>query len=101
MGLIGSLLIFALQIYVFIIILEVIINWLIIFDVINIRNDKAQNLLKLLKKATDPLYSRIRKFIPPVAGIDLTPLVVIFGIYILQRLIGHIFFGWGGGYYYF
>ena len=99
MGFIGSLLIFALQIYTFIIILEVIISWLIVFDVINVRNDKAQNLLKLLKKATDPVYSRIRKYVPPIAGIDLTPLIVLLGIYFLQMLIARIFYGFYGGYY--
>jgi YggT family protein len=98
MAFIGSMLIFALQIYSFIIILEVLINWLIVFEVINIRNDKAQNLLRVLKKLTDPLYSVIRKYIPPVAGIDLTPLVVLLGIHVLQRLIGHIFMGYGGWY---
>lgn len=97
MAFIGSLLVFALQIYSFIIILEVILSWLIVFDVINVRNDKAQNLIKLLKKCTDPVYSRIRKYVPPIAGMDLTPLIVLFGIYVLQMLIGHLFYGY---YYY-
>jgi YggT family protein len=99
MHFIGSILIFALQIYTFIIILEVLISWLIVFEVINVRNDKAQNLLKLLKKMTDPLYSRIRKFVPPIAGIDITPLIVLFGIWFLQMLIARIFYGFGGMYY--
>lgn len=93
MGLIASLLILALQIYSLIIILEVVISWLIIFEVINVRNDKAQNLIKLLKKATDPVYSRVRKFIKPIGGIDLTPLIVLVGIQVLQYLIVRIFAG--------
>ncbi len=92
MAFIGSLLIFALQIYSFIIILEVIIGWLIVFDVINVRNDKAQNLIKLLNKLTHPVYSRIRKYVPPIAGIDLAPLIVLFGIYVLQIMIRHLFY---------
>lgn len=88
---IGQLLIWALSIYSFIIILEVIINWLIIFDVINVKNDKAQNLIRLLSKTTDPVYSRLRKYVPPIGGIDITPIIVLFGIYLLQELIGRLF----------
>ena len=84
---IANILTWALTIYSWIIILEVVVNWLIIFNVINTSNPQAQNLLKLLKKATDPVYSRLRKYIPPIGGLDLTPLIVLFAIWILQHLI--------------
>ncbi|MCB9965455.1 MAG: YggT family protein [Rhodospirillales bacterium] len=95
MSFIGSLLIFLLQVYSFVIILQVLISWLIVFDVINVRNDKAQNLLRLLNRLTDPVYSRLSKFIPPIAGMDLTPMVVLFAIYFLQMLIGRMFIAYG------
>jgi YggT family protein len=94
---IGQLLIWALSIYSFIIILEVIINWLIIFDVINVKNDKAQNLMRLLSRMTDPVYSRLRKYVPPIGGIDITPIIVLFGIYLLQMLIAQLFYGFAYG----
>ena len=95
MSFIGSLLIFLLQVYSFVIILQVLISWLIVFDVINVRNDKAQNLLRLLNRLTDPVYSRLSKFIPPIAGMDLTPMVVLFAIYFLQMLIARMFIAYG------
>ncbi len=94
MHFIGSVLIMALQIYTFIIILEVLISWLIIFDVINIRNDKAKNLINLLKRCTNPVYSRIRQYVPPIGGIDITPLIVLFSIYFLQWMIAQLFYGY-------
>ena len=94
MALIGQLLILALTIYSWIIILEVIVDWLIIFNVINVNNDKAQNLLRLLKKATKPVYSKIRKYVPPIGGLDLCPLIILLGIWVLQSLIAKIMFSY-------
>lgn len=99
MAFIGSILIFCLQVYSFVIILQVLLSWLIVFEVINIRNDKAQNLVILLRRLTDPVYSRISKFIPPIAGIDLTPIIALFGIYLLEMLVGRIFWSYYGYYY--
>ena len=92
MTFIGELLILALTIFFWIIILQVVLSWLIAFEVINIRNEKAQNLITLLNKITDPIFKPLRKFIPSIAGIDITPIIVIFGISILQRAIASLFF---------
>jgi YggT family protein len=90
---IGSLLLLALQVYFWIIILSVILSWLIAFEVINVKNEKAQNLVRLLEKATDPVYRPLRKYIPSIGGIDITPIIVIFGIYLLQRAVYAVFMG--------
>lgn len=82
-----SLLSFAITIYIWIIIIQVLISWLIIFDVINVNNKQAQNLINLLKKATDPVFKPLRKYIPPIGGIDVTPIVVILGLTLLQRAL--------------
>lgn len=87
MNIIGQLLIFLLDVYFYIIIASVIISWLIAFEVLNIRNPQAQNLINLLNKATEPVYKPLRKFIPPIGGIDITPIIVIFAIFLLQNLI--------------
>lgn len=92
MSMIGNLLNLILTIYVWIIIAQVIISWLIAFEVINTRNPQARNLVNLLNRATDPVFKPLRKYIPPIGGIDLTPIVVIIGIYILQSIIFNIFY---------
>jgi YggT family protein len=91
MSFIGNILLFGLNIYFFIIIISVILSWLIAFEVINTRNEKARNLIGLLEKATEPVYRPLRKIIPVIGGIDLTPIVVIFGIFILQKLVIRLF----------
>ena len=91
MDIIGRLLHFALEIYFYIIIASVIISWLIAFDVLNVRNPQAQNLVNLLNKLTEPVYKPLRKYIPAIAGIDITPIVVIFGIFLLQELVIRVF----------
>lgn len=91
MGFIIGLLHFAVQIYLLIIVVQVALSWLIAFEVVNEKNDAAQNLTKLLKKATDPVYTPLRKYVPPIGGIDITPLVVIIGLQIVMGLLFAIF----------
>ena len=92
MDFIFQLLSLAVNIYVGIIILQVIVNWLIIFEVINVKNEQAQNLIGLLKKATDPVYKPIKKYIPPIGGIDVTPLIVILGLKLALGLLASLIF---------
>ena len=89
---IGKLLMLLLDIFFWIIIIQVVMSWLIAFDVINVRNAQAQNLLALIAKITDPVYKPLRKFIPAIAGIDITPIIIIFGISILKNIVAQIFF---------
>jgi len=87
MGAILSLFGLAITVYIWIILLQVLLSWLIVFDVINTGNAKAQNLVNMLKKATDPVFTPLRKFIPPIGGIDITPIVVILGLSLIQRAL--------------
>lgn len=85
------------QVYIFVIILQVALSWAIAFDLVNASNEAARNLTQLLHRLTDPVYKPIRKYVPPVGGIDLTPLIVIIGIQIIagllfKLLVGSFFF---------
>jgi YggT family protein len=77
----------ALDIYLWIVIASVMVSWLVAFDVINIRNQWARKFCDLLNRATEPVMSRLRKVIPPIGGMDLTPMVLMFGIYFLQSIL--------------
>ena len=92
MVIIGEILILLLNICFWIIIVQVVLSWLITFDVINIRNPKAANFVRLIDRITAPVFTPLRKIIPPIAGIDLTPIIVIFAIYLLKSLVASIFF---------
>jgi len=88
---IGEILLFAVEVYFWIIILSVVISWLIAFEVINTKNQQAVNLTKLLDRATEPVYKPIKKYVPPIGGIDITPIVVLFGLHILTIVITNLF----------
>ncbi len=74
------------HLYILVILVQVAMSWLIAFDLVNANNEAARNLMNLLRKLTDPVYKPIRKYVPPVGGIDLTPLIVIIGLQILAGL---------------
>ena len=80
------------NILVLIIVVQVALSWLVAFEIVNAKNEAAQNLTNLTKKVTDPIYTPLKKYIPPVGGIDITPLVVIFGLYLVQGLFFAIIF---------
>lgn len=90
--LIGKILLLLLDVVFWIIIIQVILSWLVAFDVVNVRNPQAANLVRLFERLTDPIYRPLRKFVPPIAGIDLTPIIVIIGIEILKYAVVAVFF---------
>lgn len=92
MLLIGKVLMLALEVYFWIIIVQVAISWLIAFGVINTSNPQAQNLLRLLDKTTDPVYKPLRKYVPSIGGIDISPIIVILAIAALQKAVMYLFY---------
>lgn len=87
MSIIGYLLSLAIQAYTMVIIVHVAVGWLIAFEIINARNPQAKNLIRLLNKLTDPVYAPLRKYIPPIGGIDVTPIIVIFGLSLIEKFV--------------
>ena len=59
-----------------IIVIQAIMSWLIIFNVINMQSDFVRALHHALARITEPLYRPIRRVLPDFGGIDFTPLVV-------------------------
>ncbi len=77
----------ALDIYFWIIIVWVVASWLIAFNVINPHNQFVRQVLHGLSRLVEPLLGRIRRFLPDLGGLDLSPMVALIGIIFLQRLI--------------
>ena len=70
-----------------IIIIQAVLSWLIAFNVINTQNDLVRNIWMTLDRMTEPLYRPIRRIMPDFGALDLTPMVVLILIVILQRVI--------------
>lgn len=76
-----------LNVAITIIIVQAIMSWLLAFNVINLQNDISRAIWTTLDALTAPIYKPIRKIMPDFGSIDLTPMVVIIGIIILQDAI--------------
>ncbi len=81
------LLIQLLDIYLWLIIASVIVSWLVVFGVLNTRNKIVARVCDVLNRLTSPGMDKLRRVLPPMGGIDLSPMVMIFGIYIAQSLL--------------
>ena len=75
-----------LQILVWVIIAQVIISWLVAFNVINTQSNFVRTVLDVLDRLTAPLYRPIRKILPDFGGIDFSPIILILAIQILRKL---------------
>ena len=73
-----------------VIFVQVVLSWLIVFNVINTHNDFVRNFLRALDYITEPLYRPIRKILPDFGGIDFSPLVVLIAIQALRILLGDL-----------
>jgi YggT family protein len=75
------------------IVVQAILSWLMAFNVINTRSDIVRNIWMTLEKLTEPLYRPIRRFMPDTGALDLTPMVVLIIIVILQQVLVPNLFG--------
>ena len=76
-----------LRVFGWIIIAQVIISWLVAFNVINTSSNFVRTVLDALDRLTAPLYRPIRRFLPDMGGIDFSPLVVLLLIMVVQKLL--------------
>ncbi len=83
----GLLVYQVLSIYSLIVIVAVVMSWLIQFNVINPRNEFVGMVIRALYSLTEPVFARIRQVMPDLGGLDLSPMVLILGIWFAQMLI--------------
>ena len=67
----------------------IIMSWLISFNVINTRNQFVAGLWRVVNSITEPILRPIRRVIPPVSGLDLSPIIVFVIIFFLQSFIAN------------
>ncbi len=80
---------FILNIVWWIFLIMVIMSWLISFNVINTRNQFVYTVWRVLNQITEPILNPIRRIVPNMGGLDLSPLIVFVLIFFLQNLIGY------------
>jgi YggT family protein len=70
-----------------IIIVQAVMSWLIAFNVINTQNDLVRSIWQALEQITAPVYRPIRRILPDFGALDLSPLVVLLVVHILQTVL--------------
>ena len=78
-----------------IVLAHVIMSWLINFNVLNLRQPLVYQLWNGLNRVLDPVYSRVRRFLPAMSGIDFAPLAVLLAILALEILITNNLYAFG------
>jgi YggT family protein len=76
-GFVYLILHYLIQALIWIIIANAIMSWLIAFDVINMRNATARQVVRFLDAVTRPILQPLRRIIPTLGGIDITPVILI------------------------
>ena len=76
--------------YVWVLIINAGISWLIAFNILNTQNRFVYSILEFTYKLTDPPLNYIRRFIPNLGSIDISPIVLILLIYFVSDLLKDI-----------
>ena len=73
--------------YFKVVVVEIAIHWLIHFKIISVSNKYAEKFVDILKRLTEPVYSKIRSKIPPFADFDASPFILLLVLYFLGQLL--------------
>lgn len=75
------------DIYFKVVVVQVVLFWLIHFKILETSNKYTQKTVEVLDRLTTPVYKKIAEKIPPYAGIDFSPFILILGLIFLSRLV--------------
>ena len=78
-------------IYIWILIINAIVSWLVAFNILNTSNRFIYSLLDVSHKLTDPPLNFIRRYLPNLGSIDISPVILILGLMFLRNLIFEMF----------
>ena len=78
-------------IYLWIIIINALLSWLVAFNVLNTQNRFVFSVLEVTYKLTDPALNKIRRFIPTFGSIDISPVILILLLMFLRNVIFEVF----------
>ena len=79
------------SLYIWVLIINAIISWLVAFNVLNTSNRFVYSLLDISSRLTDPPLNFIRRYLPSLGTIDISPIVLILGLMFLRNLVFEMF----------
>lgn len=79
------------QLYLWVVVINAVIGWLVVFNIINTSNRFVYRLIELSYNLTEPLLRKIRNVVPIIAGIDFSPVILILLLIFLRNLLFEFF----------
>jgi len=77
----------VISIYIWLVIGQIVMSWLIQFGIVNARQPFVMQLSEFLYRVTEPVLGPIRRRLPDLGGIDISPLILLVGLYFIQILV--------------
>ena len=81
----------VITIYIWIVIINAVLSWLVAFNILNTQNRFVFSVLDTTSKLTDPALNKIRRFLPTFGSVDLSPVVLILFLMFIRNLVFEIF----------
>ncbi|MBT3789830.1 MAG: YggT family protein [Alphaproteobacteria bacterium] len=85
-----NLLTSIIDIYTFLLIMSVVLSWLVAFNVVNTQNRFVYMVGDFLHRITEPVLGPIRRFMPNMGGLDISPIILILALYFIRDLLRDI-----------
>jgi YggT family protein len=82
-----DIILIVLDLYIWLLIASAILSWLIAFNVVNTRNQFVAAVAEFLYRITEPVLAPIRNMMPSLGGLDISPIIVILIIMLIERVI--------------
>ena len=79
----------VLELYIWVLIIQAILSWLLVFNVVNARNQVVATIWRLTLALTEPVLKPIRRLIRPITGLDLAPLILILIIIFTRQVLSY------------
>jgi len=80
----------VIQLFIYVIIAQAILSWLVAFNVINTHNRFVASVGEVLYRLTEPALAPIRRRLPAFGGVDLSPVVLILGLIFIQMVLSRL-----------
>ena len=78
------------DIYFKVVAIDIILYWLLHYNIMTVHNKYAEKFMSILKALTEPVYAKIRKKVPPISGYDVAPYVLLVIIIFIARFITYL-----------
>ena len=76
-----------LKLYSYVVIVNVIVSWLIAFNILNTQNRFVYSILELSYRLTDPILNKIRRFLPNLGSLDISPIILLLLIWFIDMCL--------------